>query len=139
MIRQVTPTLYVGGSPKAKECKSAGIDRLVTLSKKLPSNDVLDLLVDRWEYLPLRDGKVLQEAWYWYAALRIRNYLMRGDTVLVHCLAGRNRSCLVAALVLVYEEKLTGLEAMSRILEVRPNAFHNEAQRAWLGEVVSPP
>jgi hypothetical protein len=54
-----------------------------------------------------------------------------GDTVLVHCLMGLNRSALVAGMVLRHFG-LTGAEAVARLRERRPGALYNDVFAEFL-------
>lgn len=60
--------------------------------------------------------------------------LNAGKRVLVTCMAGRNRSGLVSALVLMTRRGLTGEEAVAYIQAKRPNALSNDSFAEWLRE-----
>lgn len=54
----------------------------------------------------------------------------RGETVYVHCKAGRARSATVVACWLMYRYRITAHEAASRLRQVRPHIVKELEQRA---------
>jgi protein-tyrosine phosphatase len=65
----------------------------------------------------------LVEATAEWAVARLR----QGARILVHCHAGRNRSSLVSAILLMELHGLTGQQAVDHVRRVRPNALATEA------------
>lgn len=54
----------------------------------------------------------------------IDKHITRGNSILVHCYAGRQRSAISVAAYLVFKRKMTPKQACKFILERRPEAFH---------------
>jgi hypothetical protein len=61
-----------------------------------------------------------------------------GRRVLVHCTFGRNRSGLLATLVVRELLGVTGAEALAHVQERRHRAVNNEAFAAWLRSLPAP-
>lgn len=59
----------------------------------------------------------------------IKERAARGESVLVHCKAGRGRSATVAACWLIAAHGMTPEQAQARLLEKRPHVVPNIAQR----------
>lgn len=136
--------LYVGSVPRTErdldQLLGEGVSAVLTVSKKVPVDLVARRYAERdaWYYYHLRDGRQLQVDDYLLVAGWVEQLLGDGQRVLVHCLAGRNRSCLVAALVLRERYGLSGAEAAERVRGCRPRAFHNEDQLGWLRALPAP-
>lgn len=100
---------------------------MLTLSTKSPPATVVHHPeMAWWVHLPLPDGQIRNNgADVW----RARDYAMAmlgaGHTTIIHCMAGRNRSGLIGALVLQQLENLTGREALDRVRELRPRSVDN--------------
>lgn len=123
---QVMPGLYISGFPTVSDIElHADLDLIVTLSKKQLPKLVSGAVENR--YCPIPDGKVTpaREEMYRHAAGIARDWVANGECVLVHCLAGRNRSALVAALAWKDFNSATGEQAYQHIMRVRPYALHN--------------
>lgn len=58
----------------------------------------------------------------------------RGETVYVHCKAGRARSATVVACWLMYHYRISAAEAVSRLKQVRPHIVNNLENRAVVRE-----
>lgn len=130
--------LYVGGCPRDDRdldtLLKARVSSVITLCRRHPGHEVLRHYgyAKNWWYHPVQDGKRLQTDDYLHVARWVAWLQSDGQRVLVHCLAGRNRSCLVAALVLRQRHGLSGAAAADLVREARPRAFHNEVQLDWL-------
>jgi protein-tyrosine phosphatase len=90
-----------------------------------------------WNY-PIPDNKLtekIKENLLEYAktfAKRIRD----GKTAaLVHCHAGRNRSALFSALIVMFLTGMSGKESVKYVREKRPNALANEKFVEWLESI----
>lgn len=128
--------LYVGSCPKTErdldQLFGASVSTVVTLSKRVPNDLITQHYSRAWYYHHLQDGRKLQVDEYLQVSRWVAKLLENGHRVLVHCLAGRNRSCLVAALVLRQRYGLSGTEAADLVRALRPNALHNEVHLEWL-------
>jgi protein-tyrosine phosphatase len=136
--------LYVGGCPKDERdldtLRGASITTVITLCKRHPGEEVVRTYAatSSWYYHPVQDGRTLQTADYLQVASWAAKLQGDGQRVLVHCLAGRNRSCLVAALVLRQRYGYTGAAAAELVRRARDRAFHNELQLEWLRSLPAP-
>ena len=123
--------LYTSACPdKLKPLLEKKITTVVCLStKKTP---IRDELFD-WVYLPIPDSfKKLDEAGISLIVDLVQERLDNEHRVLIHCLAGRNRAALVAALVY---RKLTGCSgegAFQHLRKIRPNCLHNPVFEKYL-------
>lgn len=82
-------------------------------------------------HIPLADG-VKVPGLAKYASEIVMNHILYGEKCLVYCNAGRNRSSLVNALVLM-RYGYTGKQALEHLRTVRPGAFgSNENFAAYL-------
>lgn len=85
---------------------------------------------------PMADGRLDPEtvAGLEILAARLTGIIRAGDSVLVQCHAGRNRSGLLAALVARRVLGLSGKEALEYVRNARPDAVDNEWFEAYLEE-----
>lgn len=128
-VYEIGENLYVSGHPKLADVSrlrdGLGVNEIVTCSKKLLDLQVCLQLGIHPFYYPLVDGKKVQINAI-RGAVGIVSYLLEGGrTVLVHCLAGRNRSVLVAGLAEARRQGWSGTEALEHVRRVRPNSIHN--------------
>lgn len=134
--------LWVGSCPRDErdldQLVMASISSVVTVSKKHPCDLVTRRYAGAWYYQHLQDGRRLQVPEYLAVARWVTQLLGDGQRVLVHCLAGRNRSCLVAALALRNRYKLDGALAADVVQAARPNALSNPVHLTWLRSLTAP-
>ncbi|MCC7200546.1 MAG: ADP-ribosylglycohydrolase family protein [Gammaproteobacteria bacterium] len=87
-----------------------------------------------WHHLPIRDVDVpdqrFETRWV-YAGQRLRERLLAGDRVLVHCRGGLGRAGMVAARLLV-ELGMSPIAALAAVRSVRPGAVETRAQEQWV-------
>lgn len=100
---------------------------MLTLSRQRPDNRVLfDDRLQWWKHVPLPDGLIRNNGTdLWLARDAALAMLAAGHTTIIHCMAGRNRSGLIGALVLQELDNLTGPEALERVRELRPRSVDN--------------
>jgi hypothetical protein len=67
------------------------------------------------------------ELWSGEIAFRIIKHYMNGETILVHCAAGMQRSAASVAFMLISYLRMRGSEAIEYIKERRPIAFYPRA------------
>lgn len=134
--------LYVGSCPRSErdldQLTMESVSSVVTVCKKHPAELVTRRYDGAWYYQHLQDGRKLQVPEYLAVARWVTQLLGDGQRVLVHCLAGRNRSCLVAALALRSRYKLDGTLAADLVQAARPNALSNPVHLAWLRALPGP-
>ena len=84
-------------------------------------------MVDWYECMPLPDGQISERMAHCLETLAddVAAEVRRGGRVLMHCWGGRNRSGLLAALVLTRLERITGSQAYDRVRAVRRGALVN--------------
>lgn len=99
---------------------------MITLCQKKPAHAVImDDRVQWWKHVPLADGQIKDLDSVYLARDTAIAMLEAGHTTIIHCMAGRNRSGLIGALVLQHYENLTGAEALERVRELRPRSVDN--------------
>lgn len=135
-LYEVGERLYVSAFPRERDLpqiQAAGINAVLTFSKKRLPHE-LHYAIGIGGYMPIPDGKYPSRTQV-ETCVEETEYLLRlGYTVLLHCLAGRNRSAMVAALVEARRWGWTGQQALDHIRAMRPNAIHNPAfERLILG------
>jgi hypothetical protein len=127
----IDDSLWVCGTPTAKQADVYQWTAGLTVCTKLPPAEVRRRF-GWWQHVPVSDGKGLQVEDY----VRARDYALamlgHGHRVVINCLAGRNRSCLIAALVVMEEHRVNGATAAAIVRERRPNALVNPIHLEWL-------
>ncbi len=130
----VGPDLYVSQCPKpehADQLREAGISSIFCLSKKRTPQEVIDIAT-RWEHVHVPDGKTIPIEQLRYIVSESIKDLNDGHVVLLHCLGGRNRSMLAAALIERLRNNWSGLEAYDHVKLIRRGSMGNEAFNEWL-------
>lgn len=84
-----------------------------------------------YSHYPMPDGAKIP-AWLPGVAAQLGLAIQRGDGVLVHCFAGRNRAALVAGAVVHEVEGTSGPDLVALIRQARPNALANPAFEDYL-------
>jgi protein-tyrosine phosphatase len=67
------------------------------------------------------------ELWSSEIAFKITTEYKQGRRILVHCMAGMQRSAAIVAMVLIARYRCTSSEAMAYIKRKRPIAFYRQA------------
>jgi hypothetical protein len=120
--------LYLAAMPKPAHFDKHGWSNvgLLTLCPKRPLPSVIiDPRVEWWKHEPMSDGRIKDMDQVWRARDIALTMHAQGLTTIIHCMAGRNRSGLIGALVLQQIENLSGPEALERIRELRPRSVDN--------------
>lgn len=89
-------------------------------------------------YRPISDGKIIERGLLELLAFDLAQVIRKGKAVIVQCRAGRNRSGLLAALVVREVEGCTGAEALEHVQRARPNALANPHFCAYLRSLEAP-
>ena len=76
-------------------------------------------------YYPISDGKVIPRVLEFFAS-DLAQVIRNGKAVIVQCRAGRNRSGLLAALIVREVTGCSGAEALEHVQRTRPNALAND-------------
>ncbi|MDR3409542.1 MAG: cyclin-dependent kinase inhibitor 3 family protein [Formivibrio sp.] len=88
----------------------------------------------KWFHLPIIDGRAPDEGWEiaWKTEGKLlRTELLRGGSILIHCLGGRGRTGTVAAQLLI-ELGETVDDAIERIRSARDGMIETEEQEQYL-------
>ncbi len=132
--------LWQGGCPVDFDwVRATGIGAVIDFADPdavAPAADIEGLV-----YLksPLVDGDDLPDpAVTLRLAALVAGLIADGYRVLVHCTFGRNRSGLMASLVVREVLNLTGAEAMAHVQARRRRTVNNEAFAAWLRTLPAP-
>jgi protein-tyrosine phosphatase len=117
-----------------------GVTALLSVNHRVPPDDVLADFqkLGLWSHIALPDGKKPDEEGLQIAVRQVQFFLEAGYRTAVHCDAGRNRACLVAALVIRERYCYSGAQAASWVRSRRPNALANQAQYEWLVSLPAP-
>ena len=140
-LNPVVPGLYVRGrsdhmpeDEKASALDTAGVTRIINLWSRADA-DLADLYGRDYFHYAIPDGALnpakaqVLEVLARGAATIIRT----GGAVLVQCHAGRNRSGLMATMIVRYLTGKSGPDALAMVREARPTAVANPAFEAYLG------
>lgn len=88
---------------------------------------------------PLEDGRELPALTDLEVVARAGAQVLReGGRVLVHCTEGKNRSGLVAAMILRQLVRCSGMVARDHLRAAVPGSLYNRHFYAWLGELPAP-
>ena len=120
-------------------CESTGVRTVVGLAPRAENPALRELATaGTIEYMhwPIPDGKIHGPVAN--RLLLLAAALARRVGVAVHCRAGRNRSGLLAALIVRERLGLTGHDAMELVRERRPRALANDDFAAWLEGLTAP-
>lgn len=131
--------LFIGGLDKQSETRP-NVDAVLNLSES-PSRWLTAGTSDprdRWENKGEgRNGMSIEEMMA--EAMWIIERLNEGQRVLVHCVAGMNRSPTICCATLILQEKLTAEQALERVRErhpwARPDSLHWLKLR-WLASAI---
>lgn len=139
-VFEVATGLYISGKfDDESELEATGVhfDVVVNLWNK-PDNLTLTPVGKRM-YInwPMRDGQVKEQNTFLYPlAMMLIDLLFNNKKVLIHCQGGRNRSALLAGLMLKIQYKNEPFDVVSYIRQIRgPSAFNNEQFATFLKEV----
>ena len=87
-----------------------------------------------WHFLPIQDvsipGELFEDQWT-YSGTRLRNFLKRGNNIVIHCLGGLGRTGTVAARLLV-EFGETAESAIQKVRQARPGSIETWAQEDYV-------
>jgi hypothetical protein len=138
LANHIDDKLWQGEFPHSDEwgrLSTKGFGAVVLCAQELQPRDEFDFFPGVELILAPMDDAVLTDeevAAATFAARRALAYLHRGQRVLVTCAAGRNRSGLVSALVLMMRRGMTGEEAVRRVQSRRKDALTNPSFAAYL-------
>jgi protein-tyrosine phosphatase len=114
---------------KLATIEALGIDTIVNLWSRADPD--LEKSPAIYVHYPIPDG-VRIEPDLARLAMELAKDLRDGAKILIQCHAGRNRSGLLAAMVVRLYLNCTSFEAMRRVREGRPRAIANEAFEKYM-------
>jgi hypothetical protein len=128
---EIIPRLWLGNVRASKDeifIKKNNIEVVFNCTKDLPFSPIIPIKYR----IPLDDNLKEEEIrnlelWSVEIAYKIMAEYKSGRTILVHCMAGMQRSAAAVAIVLITHLKIHALDAMKMIKEKRPIAFHYRA------------
>jgi protein-tyrosine phosphatase len=131
--------LWQGGCPVDYGwARRTGIDVILDISDAdtYPPEGAVDGLA----YLkcPLVDGAVPDPALTLRLADLVAALVREGRRALVHCTFGRNRSGLMATLIVRAVERVDGAAALRRVQQTRDGAVNNTEFARWLRSLPAP-
>ena len=110
---------------------------MITLCSKRPPA-MMDPRVEWWSYLPIADGRISNMPNVLHARDTALSMRKHHNTVVIHCVAGRNRSGLIGALILRELHQLTGPQALEMVRRLRPNSVDNPYFEEYLMGIGAP-
>jgi dual specificity MAP kinase phosphatase len=128
---EILPGLWLGNrkaSVSEEFIRSNGIHVVFNCTKDLPFSPIIPI-----QYrIPLDDNLKEDEIrnmerWSNEIVYSILSEYHKGRPILVHCMAGMQRSAAAVAMVLIAELRISGLQAYQMIKEKRSIAFHPRA------------
>jgi protein-tyrosine phosphatase len=97
---------------------------MITLCPRKPVQTVISR-TSWYSHQPLSDGRIKSLDDIVVARDIALSMYAQGYNTVIHCMAGRNRSGLIGALVIRELDNLTGAEALAQIRELRPRSVDN--------------
>lgn len=139
-VFEIADGLYISGKfQDESELESTGIhfDVVVNLWNR-PDNLTL-LPIGKRMYInwPMRDGQVKEQVNFLLPlANMLKELVLAGKLVLIHCQGGRNRSALLAVLIMKLHNQNSETDWVEYTRKIRgPSAFNNEEFVKFLGEI----
>ncbi len=134
---QISRALYVSGNglrtsreDKERIIRNRGIGLVINLWRDDPDWGQLDVF---YVHAPIGDGRSIPTGQLDNLAEEsVALWNTGGSATLVLCQAGRNRSCLLAALIVRKATGVSGREALFHVRAMRPRAIANPAFAAYL-------
>lgn len=123
---QITDNLWIGDIDDAREGDTSRFDRVVSVCQDHAKPNVSDEI--RYDHFKMADSKDTAGMYggrcdygiFLQAANTVFRALLRGETVLVHCHVGQNRSAAVCMAALAKKEEIHFDRAYSRVKDARP-------------------
>lgn len=127
-------SLWVRGIPEARHVEEVDV---VVSCLRHPDLELAATMPGAYLSYPMSDGKRLPAG---LPAIvdDLAGHVREGRKVVIHCRAGRNRSALLAALVVREVNGCSGAEARRLVQERRPNSLYNEWFAAYLDTLPAP-
>ncbi len=131
MANEILPNLWLGNARASMSepfIAEKGIQVVFNCTKNLPFSPMIPIkyripVDDNLEEEEIRN----MELWSGEIAFKIMAEYKQGRHILVHCMAGMQRSAASVAFMLIAHLHMRGLDAMKMIKEKRSIAFHPRA------------
>lgn len=128
---QIIPRLWLGNARASMNedfIRENNIVVVFNCTKNLPFSPIIPIkyripVDDNLEEEEIRN----MELWAGEIAYKMMTEYVEGKTILVHCMAGMQRSAASVAFMLIAYKKMRALEAMKLIKGIRNIAFHPRA------------
>lgn len=127
-------SLWVRGIPEARHVEEVDV---VVSCLRHPDLELASAMTGVYLSYPMSDGKRLP-AGLPLIVDDLASHVRAGHKVVIHCRAGRNRSALLAALVVREVTGCSGAQARELVQERRPNSLYNEWFAAYLDTLPEP-
>lgn len=139
-MNEIIDQLWITDISGAREQDTSRFDRVITVCQ----DEVSDNIGCEYEHFNMADGPhntgyggEFSYSLFTDAADAVNEALVNGETVMVHCHVGQNRSVAVSAAALTRFEDLSHTEALDLIQEHRPIANPTETFRDHLQQYAS--
>ncbi len=128
IANEVIPRLWLGNRASALSedwLREHGITTVFNASKDIPFANVA-----RHQYrIPVDDSLEEEDIrnmalWAPEIVYNVLKHYYAGDTILVHCFAGMQRSAAIVAMTLIAMKQMTAEQAIAFVRQRRPIAFH---------------
>ncbi len=143
-LTEVIPQLYIrqhtkkiGYERKLKALRAKNVTLVLRLCRQPDLDFPLEGITNY--YIPIVDSRkdINFKAFKQINELSV-TAISKGRGVLIHCIAGRNRSALACALVMREITGCSGEEAYQRIKTIRPGTFSNYLFKQYLRSLKQP-
>lgn len=130
-VNEILPRLWLGNAKASMDedfIRQKNIAVVFNCTKNLPFSPMIPIkyripVDDNLEEAEIRN----MELWSGEIAFKMMSEYIEGKTILVHCMAGMQRSAASMAFMLIAFLKVRALDAMKMIKERRNIAFHPRA------------
>jgi protein-tyrosine phosphatase len=129
---KIMSRIFIGNFEAAKDrefFKKHNIRAVLNCTKEIPNHfahnrDIEYMRIPVDDSLKDKDYNLMFEFMPVIAAYIHKHAVIQGNNILIHCVAGRQRSCGSAAAFLICHHNMTPHEACQMIMQKRPEAFH---------------
>lgn len=131
-VNKIISKIYLGNYQAAKDpdfFKANKIKAVLNCTKDIPNHFVCKKDIE-YMRIPVDDSlreTDIQKMHKFFPAIVefiYKHAVLQGNNILIHCYAGRQRSAISVAAYLIYNHKMTPLEACKHIMDKRKEAFH---------------
>lgn len=143
VVAKIIDNLYLGDKKCAKSLKFLDEHKIKTILNCTPEPNPKNKYNIEQVVIPIHDNPAswnndLMYGYFPEAVKFIKKHIENEENVLVHCFAGIQRSATIVTAFLMYYDKLTLDEAITYLLNVKPDVFYGgrsvhflEALKKW--------